>query len=460
MTGTELATHPGGAGARALSLSRCALRVTRGDQEGLERVLDGDALRIGKGPDADLVLRDPAVSRDHCEIVRDERGFLLRDLGSTNGTRLDGAEVREGYLHAGSVITIGRVELQVRTYDEQIELSPSSRDRFGELCGDDAVMRSVFGLLERIADTDATLLVGGETGTGKDALARSVHAASRRSKRPFVSVDCGALVASRVESELFGHEKGSFTGAVERRKGAFELAHHGTLFLDEIGELPLELQPRLLRVLETRRVRRVGGSVEVPVDLRVIAASHRNLLQEVERGKFRKDLYFRLAVVPVWLPPLRERRADVPRIAEQLLERICGEQLPGEPRPALTASVSQALASHDWPGNVRELRNVLERAVLLGRGRGGLDLAAAGIVPALGTGGAGSETADATFDPALSYGQTRAAFEADFERRYVRFLLARHHGNVSAAAREAGMDRKHLHHLAERHGLRSTGRKD
>ena len=427
-------------------------------------MLDGDVLRIGKGPDVDLVLRDPAVSREHCEIVRDERGFLLRDLGSTNGTRLDGAEVREGYLHPGAVITIGRVELQVRTYDEQIELSPSSRDRFGELCGDDPVMRSAFGLLERIADTDATLLIGGETGTGKDALARSVHAASKRSKGPFVSVDCGSLVASLVESELFGHEKGSFTGAVERRKGAFELAQHGTLFLDEIGELPLELQPRLLRVLEMRRVRRVGGNTELAVDLRVIAASHRNLLQEVERGKFRKDLYFRLAVVPVWLPPLRERRGDVPRIAEQLLERIYGDQLPGEPRPALSAAVAQALSAHDWPGNVRELRNVLERAALLGRGRGGLDLAAAGLLPVLGSGpgnpGDTSSEAAASFDPALSYGQTRAAFETDFERRYVRWLLERHAGNVSAAAREAGMDRKHLHHLAERHGLRSTGRKD
>jgi len=464
MTGTELATRPGAAG-NALSLSRCALLITSGEQKGLERVLDGDALRIGKGSQADLVLQDPAVSREHCEIVRDERGFLLRDLGSTNGTLLDGAEVREGYLRPGAVITIGRVELQVRTYDERIELSPSQRDRFGELSGDDPVMRSVFGLLERIADTDATLLVGGETGTGKDALARSVHAASRRSKGPFVSVDCGALVASLVESELFGHEKGSFTGAVERRKGAFELAQHGTLFLDEIGELPLELQPRLLRVLETRRVRRVGGSAELPVDLRVIAASHRNLLQEVERGKFRKDLYFRLAVVPVWLPPLRERRADVPRIAQRLLERISTEQLPGQPVPPLTPAVAQALAAHDWPGNVRELRNVLERALLLGRGRGGLDLASAGVLPTLGAQAGASPAAGGAdlpqaFDPSLSYGQTRAAFEADFERRYVTWLLSRHGGNVSAAAREAGMDRKHLHHLAERHGLRATGRKD
>ncbi len=450
---------------RALTLSRCALLVVSGEQKGEQRVLEGDLLRIGKNPDNDLVLTDTTVSREHCEIVRDDKGFLLRDLGSTNGTLLEGAEVREGYLRPGVLITVGRIELQVRTYAERIELTPSARDRFGELVGEDPAMREIFGLLERVAATDATLLIGGETGTGKDVLARSVHAASKRSAGPFVAVDCGALVGSLIESELFGHEKGAFTGAVERRQGAFELAQRGTLFLDEVGELPLSLQPTLLRALETRRIRRVGGGSEIPVDLRVIAASNRNLLLEVERGKFRKDLYFRLAVVPLHLPPLRARRGDIGLLAPHLLARICAEHDPRAPALQLGAEALQALAAHDWPGNVRELRNVLERAALLQQGAEGQEvgLAPLGVSLALGTPApstpppaaqGSAPAAGPDLDPSQSYRENRARFEAEFERRYVRWLLGRHAGNVSAAAREAGMDRKYLHKLATRHGVK------
>ena len=456
MSATEAQRSPSAGG--ALSLARCALRVLSGDQKGQERVLEGDVLRIGKAESNDLVLRDASVSRDHCEIVRDAKGYLLRDLGSTNGTLLDGTDVREGYLRAGAVLMIGRVEVAVRTYDEQIEIAPSLHDRFGELVGQDPQLRAVFGLLERIAPTDATLLVSGETGTGKDALARSVHAASKRSAGAFFSVDCGALVGSLIESELFGHEKGAFTGAIERRKGAFELAHGGTLFLDEIGELPLELQPKLLRVLETRRVRRVGGSQEIAVDIRVIAASNRNLELEVQRGKFRQDLYFRLAVVPVWLPPLRARRGDIALLARRLLDRASSEHGAGQPLE-LSASMLQGLTGHDWPGNVRELRNVLERAALLAYAQGSAQIAHAPLVLGMSLGppmAASARTAQPApaFDPKQSYGDTRARWEADFERRYVTWLLERHDGNVSAAAREAEMDRKHLHKLAQKHGLK------
>jgi DNA-binding NtrC family response regulator len=450
--------HDGRGPGRALTLSRCALLVASGEQQGQERVLDGDLLRIGKNPDNDLVLTDTTVSREHCEIVRDEKGFLLRDLGSTNGTLLEGAEVREGYLQPGVIITVGRIELRVRTYAERIELAPSARERFGEMVGSDPKLREVFGLLERVSATDATLLVGGETGTGKDVLARAVHAASKRKQGPFVAVDCGALVGSLIESELFGHEKGAFTGASERRQGAFELAQRGTLFLDEVGELPLSLQPTLLRALETRRVRRVGGGSEIPVDIRVIAASNRNLLLEVERGKFRKDLYFRLAVVPIELPPLRERRSDIPALASDLLARLCTEHFGGASARTLSPAALQALSAHDWPGNVRELRNVLERALLLGKdGRDAqVEPSALGLSVAIGasdeTGSGGAPAL--TLDPAQSYRQNRARFEADFEGRYVRWLLARHDGNVSAAAREAGMDRKYLHKLAVKHGAR------
>jgi transcriptional regulator with GAF, ATPase, and Fis domain len=440
--------HPG----RVLEIARCALLSLNGPRRGEEVIIDRECFRIGKSPDNDLVLADETVSRDHCEIVRDDKGYLLRDLGSTNGTLLDGAEIREGYLRSGVVIRVGRVELKVRPFAERIDVLPSERDSFGELVGRHPVMREVFGLLERLAPTDATLLIGGETGTGKDLVARAAHAASPRARHPFIVVDCGAVVGTLIESELFGHEKGAFTGAIDSRKGAFELAHKGTLFLDEIGELPLSLQPKLLRALETRKIRRVGGEREIPVDIRVIAATHRNLRLEVERDKFREDLYFRLAVVPLYLPPLRERRDDVPMIAEHLMTRIA-EPAAGQLPLSIGRDALQALRSHDWPGNVRELRNVLERAALMTRAAGESQLRILGL-PAAARSSDSAPQPGAEFDPARSYRETREIWEGDFERRYVSWLLGRHNGNVSSAAREADMDRKHLHKLAKKHGLR------
>jgi transcriptional regulator with GAF, ATPase, and Fis domain len=440
--------HPG----RVLEIARCALLSLNGPRRGEEVIIDRETFRIGKSPDNDLVLADETVSRDHCEIVRDDKGYLLRDLGSTNGTLLDGAEIREGYLRAGVVIRVGRVELKVRPFAERIDIMPSEREAFGDLVGRHASMREVFGLLERLAPTDATLLIGGETGTGKDLVARAAHAASPRARHPFIVVDCGAVVGTLIESELFGHEKGAFTGAIEARRGAFELAHKGTLFLDEIGELPLSLQPKLLRAIESRKIRRVGSEREVPVDIRVIAATHRNLRLEVERGKFREDLYFRLAVVPLFLPPLRERRDDVPLIAEHLLARIAEQAGPNTLLTLGNDAVS-ALRAHDWPGNVRELRNVLERAALMTRASGETHVRLVGL-PGPAAAGSRGDAPEPEFDPARSYRETREIWESDFERRYVGWLLARHGGNVSSAAREAEMDRKHLHKLAKKHGLR------
>jgi len=436
------------AGGRFLEVPRCTLVVLSGGQRGQECTIEGDLFRIGKAPESDLVLVDETVSRVHCEIARERKGYLLRDLGSTNGTLLDGAEIREVWLKPGAVITVGKIELKVRPFAERIEILPSELDHFGEAFGGSVVMRQIFGLLERLGPTDATVLVGGETGTGKDVLARSIHQGSPRKARPFVVVDCGAVVATLLESELFGHEKGAFTGAASARQGAFELAHGGTLFLDEIGELPLDVQPKLLRALEQRAFRRVGGSKEIRVDIRVIAASRRNLRMEVERGKFREDLFFRLAVVPVELPPLRERREDIPLLAEKLLVQL-GERDPASPR-VLSAEAVDVLRAHDWPGNVRELRNVLERAAYLARATGDREIRLAGMPLSLG---AAPASPGAAFDPKKSYRETRAAWEAEFETAYVRWLLGRHEQNISAAARAADMDRKYLHRLARKHGL-------
>jgi transcriptional regulator with GAF, ATPase, and Fis domain len=432
-----------------LELPRCSLVVLSGPERGVERVIDREVFRIGKSPDSDLPLPDETVSRTHCEIVQEARGYLLRDLGSTNGTLLDGAEIREAYLKPGAVITVGKVELKVRAFNERIELLPSDATRFGQVVGRSVVVREIFGLLERLAPTDATMLITGETGTGKDILARSIHDASPRKDRPFLVVDCGAVVGTLIESELFGHEKGSFTGATGQRQGAFELANGGTLFLDEIGELPLDLQPKLLRALEQRAFRRVGGTRELRVDIRVVAATKRNLKMEVERGKFREDLYFRLAVVPIELPPLRDRREDVPILIDHLLTSLSDG---GAPLTVSTAA-RDALASHDWPGNVRELRNVLERAAYIARAQGRNE------IDTLGVPFTGARVAEPTgeampaFEPGASYRDTKAAWEEVFEQRYVRWLLERNRGNISAAAREADMDRKYLHKLAKKHGL-------
>ncbi len=441
---------------RVLELSRCALVVLSGNERGRECVIERDLFRIGKSETSDLVLTDDTVSRTHCEIVRDAKGYLVRDLGSTNGTMLDGAEVKEGYLKPGTVLTVGQVELRLRPFAERIELLPSEHDSFGEAVGRSLRMREVFGLCERLAPTDVSILLGGETGTGKDVLARAIHQHSARKKGALIVVDCGAVMGSLIESELFGHEKGAFTGASQQRAGAFELAHGGTIFLDEVGELPLDLQPKLLRVLETHSFRRVGGNKELKVDIRVIAASKRNLQLEVERGKFREDLFFRLAVVTLDLPSLRERREDIPALAKHLLSRIDDKAAQGTPPLTLDAQVLDALSGHDWPGNVRELRNVLERGAYLSRAQGFSTLALNALPVAQRTANQNShsETVALNFTAGESYRNTRTRFEDKFEKDYVTWLLDRHDGNISAAAREAEMDRKYLYKLAKKHSLK------
>jgi len=417
--------------------------VLSGSAKGTVRPV-GETLRIGKAPDNDLVLADDTVSRHHCELSRAADGIRVRDLDSTNGTKVQGARVTEAVVQPGTVLKVGEVEVVLRVAPKGVEVLPSDKGSFGEAIGRSLAMRTIFGVLERIAPTDATVLLEGETGTGKDVLARAIWSESKRAKGPFVVVDCGSVSYSLLESELFGHERGAFTGAVASRQGAFELADGGTVFLDEIGELPLDVQPKLLRVLETKELRRVGGNRVQKTDVRVLVATRRNLQREVEAGKFREDLYFRLAVVPVTVPPLRVRREDIPPLVEHILSAN-GAGL------TVSAETMQGLAAHDWPGNVRELRNVLERSIYLARAAGGTELSLVSL-PTSG-GGAGDVF---QFEPGKSYRETRARYEGEFERRYVKWLLGRHGGNVSAAARDAKMDRKHLHDMAKKHGLRGA----
>jgi transcriptional regulator with GAF, ATPase, and Fis domain len=397
---------------------------------------------VGKSADNDLVLPDSTVSRHHIEIERTDRGLIVRDLGSRNGTSVGGVRIHEVMVQPGVLLSVGDVELLVRVDLEDTVVPPSTSTRFELAIGQSLSMRRIFGLLERVAPTDATVLLTGETGTGKDILARSIHAASARREGPFEVVDCGAIAEGLIESELFGHEKGAFTGAVSLHQGAFERARGGTLFLDELGELPLHVQPKLLRVLDARQIRRVGGKRALDVDVRIVAATMRDLATEVEAGTFRQDLYFRLAVVPAHVPPLRERGDDIALLAEHILQASGALRLSPE---ALTQ-----LRSHDWPGNVRELRNVLERAAVLA------GAAAQDVIRNVSL--TSSKRDDAlsdllSFEDGTSYRDARARVEAAFERRFVSWILQKCNGNIAAAAREAKMDRKYLGDLARKHGL-------
>ncbi|HWP05471.1 MAG TPA: sigma 54-interacting transcriptional regulator [Polyangiaceae bacterium] len=426
--------------------------VLNGAQRG-HRVRLVDRLRIGKAQENDLVLSDDTVSRQHCELERRAQGVVVRDLGSTNHTRVGRTAVSEAVVESGATISVGGVDLSLRVEPRQAVVLPSESQHFGEALGHSIAMRTIFGVLERIAPTDAGVLLEGETGTGKDVLARSIHQQSPRREKPFVVVDCGAVSYSLLESELFGHERGAFTGAVATRQGAFELAGSGTIFLDEVGELPLDVQPKLLRVLESGEFRRVGGNKTLRAEARLIAATKRDLKAEVERGKFREDLYFRLAVVPVTVPPLRSRREDIPPLIERFIE-LARKRDPSSSAITLSPSTVAALTAHDWPGNVRELRNVLDRAIYIATAGGEREVRIFDLPVSGGT----SSTATPSFAPGQSYREIREQFETDFERRYVAWLLDRHAGNISAAAREARMDRKHLYDLARRHGLRGEGK--
>ena len=444
LTGTRIRRE---ATPATVNLRRCKLVVIKGAQRGTEFVIAGDVFRVGKAPDAnDLVLGDETVSRVHFEIMRDAKGYLVRDLKSTNGTFLDGAEVKEAYLRAGSVIAAGSCELKFTPFEERIEILPSEKEQLGDMVGKSPAMREIFGLVERIAPTDATVLIEGETGTGKDMIARTLHQLSPRHAAPFIVVDCGAVAGTLIESELFGHEKGAFTGAIAARQGAFELASGGTVFLDELGELSLDLQPKLLRVLEQRELRRVGGQKTIKVDLRVIAATRKDLRSEVEKGKFREDLYFRLNVVPITAPALRERREDIPLLIDSMLGKLAPNGI------SLSEPTRAALMAHDWPGNVRELRNVIERALALGADPGML------VAPLGETGPAkGAQLRDGIeFEPGVSFRDTKEKWNELFERRYLTWLIKRADGNISKAARDADMDRKYLHTLLKKNEIDPT----
>ena len=418
------------------------VEVVAGPDAGKKLVSSSDSVSVGVAEGNDLVVTDKTVSRFHMELRRRGGKISAADLGSTNGTRVGSATLvaSSAVVDPGTVLSIGATSLRVD--DGDIVDVGETPARLGDLFGDSAPMRRLMAQASRVALSDVSVLLLGESGTGKELIARALHQASPRREEAFVTVDCGAITPSLFSSELFGHERGAFTGAERQHVGAFERAHGGTLFLDEIGELPPELQAALLGALERRRIRRVGGKDEIDVDVRLVSATHQDLRSQVNSASFRLDLFYRVAVVTLSVPPLRERTEDIPGLIEHFL-REAGHQGPlGEVFPP---HEMKRLAAHAWPGNVRELRNFVLGTLALG------EPARLDASP--------QAAADGQRDPFagvldLAYRDAKRVVMDDFERRYVEHLLQKSGGNVRQASRDGQMDRSYLMELVKRHRLR------
>lgn len=407
-----------------VQLESMNLRVTSGPDIGLEVSLCLPLLRIGTAPDNDVILKDRAVSRHHAEIRRTAQGLILRDLGSTNGTYIGNLRVAEAFLAPGTECMLGYSRLVVCEQTEERQVVITNQNFLGELVGASQPMRELYALITAVAPSAATVQITGESGSGKEVVARTIHQLSGRSG-PLVVFDASVTDPEMVRNDLFGHVKGAFTGAAGAREGAFRRAHKGTLLIDEIGELPLDLQPRLLRVLESREVTPIGADSSVRVDVRVITATHRNLQAMVQAGGFRADLFYRLSVVPIRVPPLREIRSDIPLLIKHICNKL-GLNL------GITNEAMAILQTYAWPGNVRELRNVLERAAILA-GDGQIQPRHLQLSPL-----------DPSSDRAASVAYPEPAVDAashlkDLERKMIIEAMARNRNNKTATARELGI---------------------
>jgi transcriptional regulator with GAF, ATPase, and Fis domain len=423
-----VATAPEGAG--------YALTVIEGPDTGkVFRVDGGSPTRalIGQSHVCEVRLTDRQVSRRHAAVQLSGAELRITDMDSTNGTTVNGLRVLDALLTGGEVIRLGETALRVDAAPSARQ-PVSSADRFGSVVGSSVEMRRLHPLFERLSQSDVAVVIEGETGTGKEVLAEALHESSARKAGPFVVFDCTAVPPHLVESELFGHERGAFTGAVAAHKGVFEQAHGGTLLLDEIGDLETSLQPKLLRVIERSDVRRVGSERVTKVDVRVMAATRRDLDREVQDGRFRDDLYFRLAVARVELPPLRERRGDIGVLAAHFWRTLGGREGP------LPYELLSRFERYSWPGNVRELANAVARHLAIGD----LDLVATRTAAA-----ADPFEAILLMDQPFSTARQQAI--AEFERRYLARVLARHAGNVTKAAQASGIARRYFSLIMARH---------
>ncbi len=432
----------------SIRIRKTKLLIISGPLQGEEFIINKEAFTIGSGKQNDLSINDSTISKRHCEIKAEENGYSITDLDSTNGTFVQGLRISSAYLNPGSEFQLGKTHIVFCPLMEEREIPLSSCEAFGGMLGRSTAMRRVFHIAETYSPTDATIMITGETGTGKEIMAEEIHKHSRRNKRPFIVIDCAAMAKDLIESELFGHVKGAFTGANADREGAFEHADGGTVFLDEIGDLAPELQPKLLRVLEKREIRRVGDNRVKKINVRIICATNRRLDEEVNAGRFREDLYYRLSVVRIELPPLRRRKEDIALIAKRFITDLNG---PLAMKQVLNfESTIEILKRHDWPGNVRELRNLIEVAFLAAKPP--VDLSAF-----LGLGRfipAAMKEDDEIFHADRPFKDAKNDLIDEFERKYVKDLLERNGNNVSQSARAAGIERAYLQRLMKKYDIK------
>ena len=421
--------------------SGVVLKVIKGPAMGAELDLPQGKVVVGSRAPADLVLKDSTVSGKHCSIEVVPGGVHIVDLESRNGTFYLATKIRDVVVSPGAVIEIGSSHLYVAPRADASAPAVSDADHYGALIGGSSAMRTLYARMMRLEQSLAAVLITGETGSGKELVARAIHERSFRKDGPFEVLDCTAIPRELAEGQLFGHVRGAFTGAERDHAGAFERAQGGTLFIDELGELPLDLQPKLLRVLESRQVRRVGGSDAIDVDVRLVCATNRDLQREVEQGRFRADLFYRVNVATLHVPPLRDRREDIPALVAAFLKQLG----PDDEFPLSRATLESFVGAYDWPGNVRELRNAVSSALALGdlpKVIGARLPQPAKAVPSHG--------ADSVDQPFL---EARKHFIDSFERDYLANQMARHDNNVSRAARASGMDRAYFRRCLVKHGL-------
>ncbi len=420
-------------------LPRFVVHVLEGPDRGERRVLDAERpgrMLIGTSPACELRLTDPHVSRRHIALEQDGAELRLTDLGSTNGTRVGTVRVIEAMLGSGASVQLGDTKLSVEPMAPESVDRLSSATSFGKLVGQSVAMRRLYPICQRLAASNVPILLEGETGTGKEVLAEALHEQGARASGPFIVFDCSAVTPSLLESHLFGHERGAFTGATTVRKGVFELASGGTLFIDEIGDLDIALQARLLRAIERGEVCRVGSERWLSVNVRIVAATRRDLDKEVQAGRFRDDLFYRLAVARVELPPLRRRYGDIGLLARHFWDELAGAE------QALPYELFERFEEYDWPGNVRELYNAVARHAALG------DLAEFDEQPSPDP---SPDVVEQILSLDLPLPRARQRLLAEFERRYVARVLERHDGNVGQAVAASGIARRYFNLLRARH---------
>ena len=422
-----------------VSLRKCQLLVLEGEDKGKKMVLNKPSTKLGKREGNDFLLSDKTVSRNHLEIEYTSDSFLLRDLNSTNGTYLNGNRVKEAYLAPGDVIKLGNTSIEFQAFSETVKIEPSSQESFGGMVGKSRKMQDIFSTVDSIAGTTSTVLILGESGTGKELVARALHAASQRRSRPFVEVNCAAIPEELIESELFGHVRGSFTGASADKVGKFQKADSGTLFLDEIGDMSLKTQSKVLRVLEEQSFEPVGSNLAATVDVRVIAATNKKLEDEIARGVFREDLFYRLNVIPFYVPALRERTEDLPILARYFLAEFCGAY--GRKPKELGEAALGVFVRYPWPGNVRELRNLIERLVIVCPHE---RIEPHHLPPELFRGAARSPQ-----QPYATLHEARAAYEREFILR----KLEENQWNMTHTATALGLERSHLYRKMKALGI-------